>query len=91
MQGELRQDATSGRLIDELLGIALLHSTGAARIRLGVVHNGITGLTGTSTLRYDVTNAVAGVGRAAGGTIVNEPLSTWERVPYRHCWPVGAN
>jgi len=77
MQAELHQYATSGKLIDELLGVALLHSMGAARIRLGVVHNGITGVTGTSMLRYDVTNAVAAPGRAAGGTVVNEPLSTW--------------
>jgi hypothetical protein len=80
MQAELHQYATSGKLIDELLGVALLHSMGAARIRLGVVHNGITGLTGTSMLRYDVTNAVAAAGRAAGGTVINEPLSTWSEL-----------
>ena len=84
MQAELHQYATSGKLIDELLGVALLHSMGAARVRLGVVHNGITGVTGTSMLRYDVTNAVAAPGRAAGGTVVNEPLSTWsEFLPRR--------
>jgi hypothetical protein len=77
MQAELHQYATSGKLIDELLGVALRRSMGAARVRLGVVHNGITGLTGTNMLRYDVINAVAAAGRAAGGTVVNEPLSTW--------------
>ncbi|MGA3399124.1 MAG: hypothetical protein ABSC95_07880 [Acetobacteraceae bacterium] len=77
MQAELHQYATSGKLIDELLGVVLLHSGGAARVRLGVVHNGVSGLTGTSMLRYDVTNAVASPGRAAGETVVNEPLSTW--------------
>ena len=42
-----------------------------------MIHNGVTGLTGVGMLRYDVTNAVALPGRAAGVSIVNEPLSVW--------------
>ncbi len=59
MQAELHQYAKASKLIDEVLTVLIQHSAGAARIRLGVVHNGVSGLTGTAMLRYDVVNAVA--------------------------------
>jgi hypothetical protein len=77
LQAELRQYARAGQLIDQVMTVLIQHSAGAARIRLGVIHNGISGLTGTSLLRYDVTNAIALPGRAAGAAVVNEPLSVW--------------
>jgi hypothetical protein len=77
LQAELHQYATSSRLIDQLLTALLEHAAGSARVRLGIIHNGITGLTGTNILRYDIINAVAPPGRAAGELIVNMPLSTW--------------
>lgn len=77
MQAELRQFAAANKLIDQLLESILVRATGASRVRLNVIHNGITGLTGTGLLRYDVTNNVAAPGRAGGGSLVNQPLSDW--------------
>jgi hypothetical protein len=77
MQAELRQFAAANKLIDQLLGTILSRANGASRVRLNVIHNGVTGLTGTGLLRYDVTNSVAAPGRTAGGSLVNQPLSDW--------------
>jgi hypothetical protein len=77
MQAELRQYATSSRMIDQMLATVISHAAGVARVRLAVIHNGVTGLTGISMLRYDVINAIAPPGRAAGELIANQPLSTW--------------
>ena len=46
-------------------------------MRLGVVHNGITGVTGVALLRYDITNAVAAPGHSVGALLLNQPLSDW--------------
>lgn len=77
MQLELHQAAQSDKLINQLLQSLLDHAKGAARVRLDVVHNGITGITGTALLRYDVTNAVAVPGHSLGSLPVNQPLSDW--------------
>lgn len=77
MQTELRQFAAANRLIDQLLLSMLGRATGASRVRLNVIHNGVSGLTGTGLLRYDVTNGVAAPGRLAGVAVVNQPLSEW--------------
>ena len=77
LQAELQQYARAGKLIDQSLTKLLLQSAGASRIRLGVIHNGVSGLTGVNLLRYDVINAVALAGRAPGELVVNEPLTTW--------------
>jgi len=77
LRAELYQAAQSDRLIDQLL-TALLHSAPhAARVRLGVIHNGVSGITGIGLLRYDVTNAVAAPGHIAGDSLQNQPLSEW--------------
>jgi hypothetical protein len=77
MQAELRQFAAANKLIDQLLQSMLERAPGAARVRLNVIHNGVTGLTGTGLLRYDTTNTVAVPGRLAGPSITNQPLSEW--------------
>ena len=77
MQAELHRFATTGKLIDQLLTALLQQAPGAARVRLGVIHNGVTGLTGITMLRYDIINAIAPPGRAAGEFVVNQPLATW--------------
>jgi hypothetical protein len=77
LQAELRQFAAANKLIDQLLATMLERATGASRVRLNVIHNGVTGLTGTGLLRYDMTNAAAAPGRLAGSTITNQPLSEW--------------
>lgn len=77
MQAELRQFAAANKLIDQLLVSLLDKAHGASRIRLNVIHNGVSGLTGVGLLRYDATNSVAAPGRLAGAPVVNQPLSEW--------------
>ncbi len=76
LQVELRQFAAANKLIDQHLETILLRA-GASRVRLSVIHNGVTGLTGTGLLRYDVTNSVAALGRSTGNAVQNQPLSDW--------------
>jgi hypothetical protein len=77
MQSELHRSAVTDKLIEQLMTALLQRAPLAARVRLGVVHNGITGLTGTALLRVDITNAVAAAGRSVGPLSVNQPLSEW--------------
>lgn len=77
LQVELRQFAAANKLIDQLLESMLARAAGAARVRLNVIHNGVSGLTGTGLLRYDATNGVAAPGRVAGAPETNQPLSDW--------------
>ena len=77
LQTELRQFAAANKLTDQLLESMLIRAKGASRVRLNVIHNGVTGPTGTGLLRYDVTNSVATNGRLAGSAVSNQPLSDW--------------
>jgi len=77
LQAELRNAAETDKRIDQLLTGLLARAPMAARVRLGVVHNGITGVTGVALLRVDVTNAVAAPGQSPGLMSVNLPLSDW--------------
>jgi hypothetical protein len=77
LQTELRQFSAANKLIDQLLESMLTVASNASRVRLNVIHNGVTGLTGTGLLRYDITNSVAAAGRLAGNTVTNQPLSDW--------------
>jgi hypothetical protein len=77
LQAELRQFSMANKLIDQLLQTMLDRASGAARVRLNVIHNGVTGLTGTGLLRYDVTNTATAAGRLPGQGVVNQPLSEW--------------
>jgi hypothetical protein len=79
LQVELHQLANANRLVDQHLR-TILTKSGASRVRLDVIHNGVTGLTGTALLRYDVTNSVAAPGRAPGEPLQNQPLSDWSDV-----------
>jgi hypothetical protein len=89
MRAELYQAAETDRLIDQLLSAVLQRAPQAARVRLAVVHNGVTGITGIGLLRYDVTNAVAAPGHTPGLSLQNQPLSEWSTVLPRllagHC------
>jgi len=80
LQTELHQAAQSDRLIDQLLRTLLTAAPTAARVRLDVVHNGITGVTGTALLRYDITNSVAAPGHDTGQMALNQPLSDWNEI-----------
>ena len=77
LQAELRQLAASNKVIDGLLESLLEHAPTAARTRLDVIHNGVTGLTGMGLLRYDVTNSIASAGHAPGPLVQNRPLAEW--------------
>ena len=77
LQSQLRHSAQIDKLIDQLLTELLARATDAARVRLGVVHNGVTGVTGIALLRFDITNAVAVPGHSVGTRLINEPLSDW--------------
>jgi hypothetical protein len=76
LQKELRQFAAATKLIDQLLQ-TMLQQGGGSRARLAVIHNGVTGLTGTGLLRFDVTNSVSAKGREAGYAVINAPLADW--------------
>ena len=80
VRAELYQAAETDRLIEQLLTALLQNAGHAARVRLGVIHNGVSGVTGIGLLRYDVTNAVAAPGHTAGGAIQNQPLSEWSAI-----------
>lgn len=77
LQSELREFVAANRLINQLLESLMERAQGASRVRLSVIHNGVTGITGTGLLRYDDTNIVAAPGRAAGLAVTNQPLSDW--------------
>lgn len=77
LQAELRDLAKSNKVIDQLLGGLLEHAPTVARVRLDVIHNGVTGVTGIGLLRYDTTNSVAGAGHAPGPLVQNRPLTEW--------------
>lgn len=77
LQEELQQFVSANKLINQVLENILIHAPGASRASLGVIHNGVTGMTGTGLLRYDDTNSVAAQGRIAGTIVSNQPLSDW--------------
>jgi hypothetical protein len=77
LQTELHYAADTDKLIDESLAGLLGYAPLAARVQLGVVHNGVTGVTGVALLRYDVTNSVAAPGKTVGALLLNQPLSDW--------------
>jgi hypothetical protein len=77
LQTELHYAADPDKIIDEMLANLLGYTPHADRVRLGVVHNGLTGVTGIALLRYDITNAVAAPGKAVGPFVLNQPLSDW--------------
>lgn len=89
LRAELYQAAESDRLINQLLTALLQRAPHAARVRLGVIHNGVSGITGIGLLRYDVTNAVAAPGHIPGENMQNQPLSEWSELLPRlltgHC------
>jgi hypothetical protein len=76
IQAEISRTAEANRIIDQMLTTALPTLSGASRIRLAVIHNGIVGVTGLSMLRSDITNAIARPGRATGDLSVNLPMGS---------------
>jgi hypothetical protein len=68
-----RRDAVTRRILYDILHKA----TGAARVRLALIHNGVATINGIDLLRYDMTESVATPGHNPGDAAVNEPLSNW--------------
>jgi hypothetical protein len=77
LQTELRDLAKSNKVIDQLLGSLIDQGPNVARVRLDVIHNGVTGVTGLGLLRYDTTNSVPGAGHDRGPLVQNRPLTEW--------------
>lgn len=77
MQVELKEVARSEALISKILHIILDQVPTASRVRLALIHNGISGLTGISMLRFDIINEDAAPGHAPGILEQNQPLSQW--------------
>lgn len=77
LQAELHEFAAANKLINQMMETILARAGGASRVWLSVIHNGVTGLTGTGLLRYDDTNGVAVPGRVAALAVTNQPLSDW--------------
>lgn len=77
MQAELQRVTHRDAQINGIMDRTLAEARGAARARLGIIHNGAYGLTGTSILRYDITHARAREGYTPGPLNVNSPLSNW--------------
>lgn len=77
MQDELHAVAASDRIIHQHLKNVLDRFPGTSRVRLAVIHNGISGLTGVGMLRFDVIHGVAAPGRDIGIMVANQPLSEW--------------
>ena len=77
LQAALQQSLVTESLINQLVQVALNDAPTAARAQLGVIHDGVTGLTGVDLLKFDITNALASPGRVAGDLTQDEPLSAW--------------
>lgn len=77
MQAELRRITRRDARINAIMDLTLADAPAAARARLGIIHNGAYGLTGTAILRYDITHARAKEGYTPGPLNVNSPLSNW--------------
>lgn len=80
VQAELRHVADANRVIDGLLTTLIDHAPAAARARLDIIHNGVTGVTGIGLLRYDITNSIAGPGHTPTPLALNRPLAEWSHL-----------
>lgn len=78
MQIELNRVTESNQVIKRILQAVLGTTKGAARTRVGLIHNGVYGITGMSLLHFDITHAVAAPGRSEGEYTQNAPLSQWD-------------
>ncbi len=80
LQRELHGVARRDQVIDGLLKAVLVKAPTAARVRLGIIHNGEVGLSGIGLLRFDITHASARSGFSVGMFVSNAPLSDWNPV-----------
>jgi hypothetical protein len=71
LQTESRQSVAANKLIGRLMRGVLGVSSGAARVRLGLIR------CETERLRYDMTNGVARGSRLIGPVRLDQPLSDW--------------
>lgn len=80
LQAELVDAAYRDQVIDETLKDIVLSSPGAARARIGIIHNGETGPNGMGMLHWDVTHVYASEGHAPGALLMNMALSEWRDI-----------
>jgi hypothetical protein len=73
----LKASAVADQTINKLLQTTLLAVPSAARVRIAIIHNGVTGLTGIGLLRFDITYAVGAPGRDAGELVENHSMTEW--------------
>ena len=78
MQEELKKIAQSNATVRRIMEAELTNTPEAARVRLGIIHNGVYGVTGIGLLRFDLTQAVSKSGRSDGDMAQNAPLSQWD-------------
>lgn len=79
IQARLKQTAQSDILISQHMQALLAEIPGAFRIRLAIIHDGVTGVTGIDLMRFDITNAVVTPGHTTGPMLQNEPLNEWSK------------
>lgn len=77
MKRELLLVQISERAIDDTIQRLLKSVPNAARVRVDIIHNGTTGITGVNFLKYDVVAATAAPGRQKGELPINQPLGEW--------------
>ena len=71
LQAECRLSVAANKLICRLMKGVLVVSSGAARVRLGLVRGG------PERFRYDATGGVARQSRSIGPVRLDQPLSDW--------------
>jgi hypothetical protein len=89
MQAQLQQYATSSQLIYQMLGTVIAQAAGVARVRLAVIHNGVSGVTGISSC---VTTLSTRLRHPAGPPARWSSISRCQRGAnfYRRCSPASA-
>jgi hypothetical protein len=76
-QAALRAGIYSDSVVSILLNRVLATAADSSRVRLALIHDGVTTITGVDMLRFDVTAAVAAPGRSPGELLENRPLTEW--------------
>lgn len=77
MQAEVIRLAASDKQIQQILNNVLVDAPGAARVRLGVIHDGSIGMNGEPFLKWDVTHAAAAPGMSGGPFVEDAKLDQW--------------
>lgn len=77
LQEEFKKLPASNLAVQRIMQ-ANMEFTQAARIKLGIIHNGTYSVTGIGLMQANTTQAIAAPGRSTGELLQNEPLSHWD-------------